>query len=84
MKAALEKRGLSLRKLAHAHGYSHFQRVLTSPWLAAELIVAEALGIKAEKIWPSRYRLPRDRAQQMTRNVSISRRGRVRVLEGRA
>jgi len=84
VKAALEKRGLSLRELARAHGYSHFQRVLTSPWLAAELIVAQALGMDAKQIWPSRYRVPRDRAQQMTRKVSITRRGRVRALESRA
>lgn len=55
VKAALEKRGISLRQLAIAHGYSHFQRVLTSEWWAAEQIVAKALDMPAKDIWPSRY-----------------------------
>lgn len=70
VKAALEKRGVSLRKLAQAHGYSHIQRVLTSHWWAAEQIVAAALGVPAKKIWPSRYQTPRDRGQGMTRNTT--------------
>ena len=69
VKAALEKRGVSLRKLAIAHGYSHIQRVLVSQWWAAEQIVAKALGMPASDIWPSRYITPRDRGQGMTRNV---------------
>ncbi len=83
VKAALEKRGVSLRKLAHAHGYSHFQRVLTSQWWAAEQIVAKALDMDAKDIWPSRYLRPRSRAQEMTRNIAVTRAGRIRVLEGR-
>jgi Ner family transcriptional regulator len=85
VKAALEKRGISLRQLAKAHGYSHFQRVLTSEWWAAEQIVAKALELEAKQIWPSRYPKDRDRgrAQQMTRNVAITRTGRIRILEGR-
>ena len=84
VKAALEKRGVSLRQLAHQHGYSHFQRVLTSHWWAAEQIVAQALGVKPEQIWPTRYTAPRPRAQRMTRNIAVTSRGRIRVLEGRA
>ena len=68
VKAALEKRGLSLRRLAKQYGYSHIQRVLVSQWWAAEQVVAKALGIPAEQIWPSRYVTPRDRGQRMTRN----------------
>ncbi|MVT37361.1 transcriptional regulator [Acidovorax citrulli] len=58
VKAALEKRGVSLRKLAKTHGY--FQRVLTTHWWAAEQIVAAALGLRAEEIWPSRYEVSRE------------------------
>lgn len=83
VKAALEKRGISLRQLAKAHGYSHFQRVLTSQWWAAEQIVAKALEMDAKQIWPSRYRQPRERAKEMTRNIKVTRTGRIRVLEGR-
>jgi len=84
VKAALEKKGLSLRKLAAAHGYSHFQRVLTTHWWAAEQIVAKALGVSAETIWPTRYQTPRDRAKQMTRVVHVTRAGKVRAREVRA
>lgn len=72
--AALRKRNLSLRQLAAQHQYSHIQRVLTSPWLAAEQIVAKALDKKPEEIWPSRYLNPADRqrAYQLTRKIKVS------------
>jgi Ner family transcriptional regulator len=60
--AALRKRGTSLRKIAIENGYSHIQRVLTSPWLAAEQLVARALDKRPEEIWPSRYVNPANRA----------------------
>lgn len=69
VKAALEKRGVSLRRLAAEYGYSHIQRVLSSPWWAAEQIVAKAIGVPAEQIWPSRYVVARDKGQGMTRNT---------------
>lgn len=67
VKAALEKSGTSLRALARKFGYSHIQRVLKSQWWAAEQIVAGALNMRAEEIWPSRYETPRDRGRDMTR-----------------
>lgn len=72
--AALRKRGTSLRQLAAQNDYSHIQRVLTSPWLAAEQIVAKALGMKPEEIWPSRYTNPaeRQRAYDLTRKIKVS------------
>lgn len=79
VKAALEKKGLSLARLAKQNGYSHFQRVLTTHWWAAEQIVAKALGTSADQIWPSRYAAPRTRAQSMTRNIRVDRRGRIHV-----
>lgn len=68
IKAALEKRGLSLRALAKQYEYSHIQRVLQGPWWAAEQIVARAIGVPAQKIWPSRYLSTRERGRNMTRN----------------
>lgn len=72
--AALRKRNISLRQLAIQHEYSHIQRVLTSPWLAAEQIVAKALDTKPEAIWPSRYVNPQDRqrAFQLTRKFKCT------------
>lgn len=72
--AALRKRGTSLRQIAIQNEYSHIQRVLTSPWLAAEQLIAKALDTKPEKIWPSRYRNPADRALafQLTRKISVT------------
>ena len=69
--AALKKAGKSLRQLARDHEYAHIDRVLTSPWLAAEQIVAKALGLRPDQIWPSRYTQPelRMRAFQLTRKV---------------
>jgi Ner family transcriptional regulator len=83
VKAALEKRGMSLRQLAKDHGYSHFQRVLSTHWWAAEQIVAKALNKRPEEIWPSRYETSRANAQRRTRNISVTRSGRIR-LESRA
>jgi len=82
VKAALEKRGVSLRKLAHEHGYSHFQRVLSTHWWAAEQIVAAALGLPADEIWPSRYAMERTKAKARTVKIAVSRSGRIRKLGG--
>jgi Ner family transcriptional regulator len=84
--AALKKRGVSLRQLAARYGYSHIDRVLTSPWLAAEKIVADALGLKPAEIWPSRYLNPEDRmrAYQLTRKVKLAKPRRARPTNGAA
>jgi len=61
---ALRLKGWSLRRLAKSHGYhpGSFSPVLRSPWPRAERIIAEAIGLKPEQIWPSRYpRPPRGR-----------------------
>jgi Ner family transcriptional regulator len=79
VKAALEKRGLTLSRLADRYGYSHFQRVLTTRWWAAEQIVADALGKRPQEIWPSRYEGSRDRAQKRTRKITLTKGGRIRV-----
>ncbi|WP_082702400.1 helix-turn-helix domain-containing protein [Pseudacidovorax intermedius] len=78
VKAALEMADTNLSRLAKKHGYAHINEVLHRPWLAAEKIVAGALGKKAEEIWPSRYSRSRDRAEKLTRNPkAIGKRTRV-------
>jgi Ner family transcriptional regulator len=58
VKAALEKRGLTLTELAEMHGYatSSFTVVKGKAWPAAEKIIADAIGVDVSEIWPSRYR----------------------------
>lgn len=72
--AALHKRNTSLRQIAKANGYSHISRVLVTPWLAVEQLVAKALDTTPEQIWPSRYLNPSDRAKayQLTRKVKVT------------
>lgn len=55
--AELHKRGWSLRTLGRAHGYSpHSLRLaLRHPWPKAERIIAKAIGVPPQEIWPSRY-----------------------------
>jgi Ner family transcriptional regulator len=68
VKAALEMSGTNLSKLAKEHGYAHINEGLNRPWVGAEYIVARALGVAPEVIWPSRYLRPRDRGIALTRN----------------
>lgn len=77
VKAQLEMRGTNLAKLARDHDYAHISEVLHRRWLAAEHIVAKALGMKPEAIWPSRYKQPRDRARLLTRNETVKARHKV-------
>jgi Ner family transcriptional regulator len=58
IKAALEKKGWSLRSLsivARVRGRQPARRS-HKPWPRAEQLVAEAIGVPAQRIWPSRYR----------------------------
>lgn len=57
IKAALEKAGWSLRRLSQHHGYSPclLQVALARPYPRAEGLIAEAIGVSPETIWPSRY-----------------------------
>lgn len=68
IKAALEKAGWTLRKLAIARGYcpGALRNPLNIPWPKGERIIAEALGTTAQTIWPSRYR--EDGASKSGRN----------------
>lgn len=56
--AALRMKGYSLRQLSLLNGYSNpnsLAKALHRPYPLAEAIIAEALGISATDIWPSRY-----------------------------
>lgn len=57
IKAALEKQGWSLRKLALARGYcaGALRNPLNQPWPKGERIIADALCTTPQKIWPTRY-----------------------------
>lgn len=56
--AALRMKGYSLRQLAKLNGYGNHNSMtaaLRRPYPLAEAIIAEALGISAPEIWPTRY-----------------------------
>lgn len=56
--AALRLKGWSLRQLALLNGYasgSSLTNALRKPYPLAEALIAEALGITPQEIWPSRY-----------------------------
>lgn len=55
--AALRKKGTSLAALSRQSGLSSstLANALDRPWPKGELIIAEAIGISPEIIWPSRY-----------------------------
>ncbi|MCU7999803.1 helix-turn-helix domain-containing protein [Shewanella oncorhynchi] len=56
--AALKKRGLSVRQLSRDAGLSEntLANALRSPWPKGEEIIATAIGMTPEHVWPSRYR----------------------------
>ncbi|EBA9764993.1 helix-turn-helix domain-containing protein [Salmonella enterica] len=56
-KAEIHKRGLSFRSLSLRAGYSKdsLKRVLRTPCKTYQQVVADALGVETETIWPSRY-----------------------------
>jgi len=53
----LELRGWSLASLSREHGYSPTAagRALRTTWPQMELLIAEALGVHPNVIWPDRY-----------------------------
>lgn len=57
IKAALEKAGWTLRKLAQHHGLAPntLAPVFVRPYPRAEGIVATAIGRRPEELWPSRF-----------------------------
>ena len=57
IKAAVEIAGYTLRGLSLKHGMSpaYFREALHRPLPRAQAILAEVIGVAAQKIWPSRY-----------------------------
>lgn len=57
IKAALEKRGWTLRRLSQARGMAptYLANALDRPVPRGEAIIAEVIGVPAQQIWPSRY-----------------------------
>lgn len=55
--AALKMRGTNMSALSRANGYSRYalRNALYRPYPKAEKIIASAIGIAPERIWPSRY-----------------------------
>ena len=57
IKAALERKGWSLRQLSISKGYGHSaaQTALHRPYPKMEKIISEAIDVPASDIWPGRY-----------------------------
>jgi Ner family transcriptional regulator len=57
LKAALERKGITVTGLARKHGFhrSAVSTALRRPWLRVERIIADAIGTKPHLIWPERY-----------------------------
>src|SRR3954451_8591717 len=55
--AALKKRGHSLAGLSVTNGYhpTAAGKALKQPWPAIEQLLAAAIGVPPQEIWPSRY-----------------------------
>ncbi|MGM3172860.1 helix-turn-helix domain-containing protein [Dickeya lacustris] len=55
--AALRKKGTSLSAVSRQAGLSSttLANALYRPWPKGEWLIASALGVKPEEIWPSRY-----------------------------
>jgi len=56
--AQLRMKGYSLRQLSNINGYRNpnsLAKALHQPYPLAEALIAEALGVSASEIWPSRY-----------------------------
>ncbi len=55
--AAVRKSGWSIRRLSKEAGLSAgaLYNALDRPWPKAESIIAAAIGVEPETIWPSRY-----------------------------
>jgi Ner family transcriptional regulator len=57
IKAALEKRGLPLSRLARSNGYARgsASTALLIQWPKMERLIAAAIGLQPQEIWPTRY-----------------------------
>lgn len=62
--ARLRRRGIFLAQLARKHGYSSnlFYVALDRPYPRVEKIIADALDLRVQDIWPNRVERRRQRA----------------------
>jgi len=68
---ALRKAGWSVRKLSLHFGYASpntLCNAINRPWPKGERLIADAIGVPAEEIWPERF------AERLDRQSTISRR----------
>lgn len=72
--AALRKKGLSLTSLAINNQLNKYacRQALHRPYAAAEEVIAEALGVPVQKIWPSRYNDDGTRKKYLHSKLRIS------------
>lgn len=66
--AALRKNDWSLRRLSQHHGYhpDALSNAVARPWPKGERLIADAIGVPPEQIWPSRF------AERLTRHSRSS------------
>jgi len=78
IKAALEKRGWTIRSLARHHGVHHrtLNQALYCPYLKSEQRIADAIGVQAAVIWPSRYLDNATPKRKASNSVMVSRKRR--------
>lgn len=57
IKAAVRKRGLTMRQLSCNAGLAadSLRNTLRAPWPKGERIISEFIGVEPATIWPSRY-----------------------------
>ncbi|PMM05693.1 hypothetical protein BCT63_09120 [Vibrio kanaloae] len=55
--SALKKKGTSMAELSRNNGLSSgsLYNALVRPWPKGEKLIADAIGVSAIEIWPSRY-----------------------------
>lgn len=73
--AALRKNGWSISALSRYQGYKApgtLRRAIEKRWPKGEQIIAEAIGLRPEQIWPSRYQ---DEFRRPVRRRPVRRRG---------
>lgn len=81
--AALRKAGWTLRRLSVHHGYVPQQLwlAIARPWPKGETLIASAIGVPPEQIWPSRYAKRREREANL-RPATLARRARRLAVSG--
>lgn len=65
---ALHEKGTSLSKLSKEYGYASsgaLTAALRKPYPKSEKIIAKAIGLKPEEIWPLRYQQRQERFERI-------------------